>query len=197
MKKRSALRIVYSELDVKLWAKSPPSVAAVRPQKCPCCGQAGAVAGKPLGLVGHGKRDRLVFGPFGPDGDAEQLIIALRRYRCRGCGAIVMSAPRGILRRMLYGAIAVGFALVLWAAEGMAGWRVRERVTGTRSDYVRLHGWRSLGRWARTAQHWWSWLQIGAGNARARALSVVTQLAARATTATGPLVVLACEGALT
>lgn len=197
IEERSAVRIVYSDVEVKLWAKSLPSVSAARPEHCPCCGLPGAVVGSPLGLVGHGLRERTLAGPIGANGAAEQLSLRLRRYRCRGCGAVVVVAPRGVLRGMLYGAVAVAMALALWA-EGMAGWRVRGRVKSgaTDDDYARWHGWRSLSRWVDRAGRWWRRLRPGAGERRQRARALVTQLAARAPTPTGPVLVLACAGAL-
>jgi len=184
-------------VEVKLWAKSPPSVGAARPEHCPCCGLPGAVVGAPLGLVGHGLRERTLAGPLGPDDAAGQLTLLLRRYRCRGCGAVIVVVPRGVLRGMLYGAVAVAMALALWA-ESVAGWRVRARVRPgtTDDDYARWHGWRSLSRWADHAARWWSRLRPDAGDRRQRARSVVTQLAARAPMPTGPVLVLACAGAL-
>ena len=110
----------------KFWADNPPAVAAVRPARCPCCEHPGAPAAGPIGLVGHGTRERTLLGPPGPDRRPEQLSLLLRRYRCRGCGAVVVSAPRGVLRGLLYGAAAVALALGLWA-DGLAGWRVREQ----------------------------------------------------------------------
>src|SRR5690606_12136827 len=63
-----------------------------------CCGEAGS--GRRLGLVGHGLRERQVLGPLSASGAPEQVVLLVRRYRCRGCEAIVMSMPRGVLRRM-------------------------------------------------------------------------------------------------
>ncbi len=107
--------------------------------------------------MGHGVRERQVLGPLSASGKPEQVVLLVRRYRCRGCGAIVMSMPRGMLRRMLYGAVAVGMALALWV-QGAASAAVRQRVS--------------------------PWL------------SVVSQLAARAVSPSGPLALLVAEGAL-
>jgi len=42
--------------------------------------------------------------------------------RCRGlpCKAVIQVVPRGLLRRWLYSAAAVGLALMLWAVERLA-----------------------------------------------------------------------------
>lgn len=193
-RKRSALRIVYFEVEVKIWAEKLPSVGAVRPERCPCCGQAGA--GGRLGLVGHGLRERQVVGPQGASDPPEQVVLLVRRYRCRNCGAIVMSMPRGVLRRALYGAVAVGMALALWAqGESSAG--VRRQVSPWHSSgSERFHGWRSLRRWAARAAELWCGLRLDAARPLGRARQLVSQLAARAVSAAGNVVELVAEGAL-
>lgn len=149
--------------------------------------------------MGHGIRERTVLGPLEPNGPAESLTLELRRYRCRDCGAVVVSAPQGVLKGKLYGAMAVAIALSLWSGERIAGWRIRRRVRpSAREDdeYTKWHGWRSLSRWATRAQEWWSTLRPTAGTALERASSVVTQLAGHAARASGTLLELACDGAL-
>lgn len=197
--KRSDLRIVYFDVEVKLWAEKLPSVGAVRPAKCPGCGAAGAPAGRQLGLVGHGTRERTVVGPLSASGEPQQVTLMVRRYVCRSCRAVITSAPRGLLRGMLYGAVAIALSLALWACEGLSSWQVRECVSpwGNNSHYARWHGWRTVTRWARDVQRYWRGLRMDpAGGARDRARSAVTQLAGRAASAGGPVVELACEGAL-
>lgn len=128
VRKRSDSRVVYFDIDIKFWAERVPSVGAVRPACCPACEAAGAPAGGRLGLVGHGKRRRTVRGPLSASGPAGQVTLWLRRYVCRSCGAVITSAPRGVLRGMVYGAVAIALGLALWISEGLSGWRVRERV---------------------------------------------------------------------
>jgi hypothetical protein len=152
--------------------------------------------GGPLGLVGHGIRERQVLGPLTAEGHPEALVVKLRRYRCRQCEAIVTSAPRGLLRHLLYGAVAVALALALWAHAKHPGARVRARVSPWRPGSERWHGWRSLGRWARSASRLWRGLHLTAAAAREQALSVVTQLAARAPDLSGLVPALACAGAV-
>jgi hypothetical protein len=164
---------------------------------CPCCEAPGAPLGGRLGLVGHGIRQRQMLGPRTAEGRPEVLILHLRRYRCRHCGVIVTSAPAGLLRYVLYGAVAIALALGLWAHARQSGVKVRARVSPWRAGTERWHGWRSLWRWARSAAaRLWPGLQVAAVEARQQALLVVTQLAARAAEASGAIVVLACSGAL-
>jgi hypothetical protein len=163
---------------------------------CPCCEAPGAPTGGRLGLVGHGIRVRQMLGPSTAEGLAEVLTLHLRRYRCRHCGAIVTSAPKGLLRYVLYGAVAIALALGLWAHTQQPGVRVRARVSPWRVGTESWHGWRSLRRWAHSATRLWPGIRLVPASARQQALSTVTQLAARAAEAGGAVVALACSGAL-
>jgi hypothetical protein len=163
---------------------------------CPCCEAPGAALGGRQGLVGHGVRLRQMLGPSTAEGPAEVLILHLRRFRCRHCGAIVTSVPRGLLRYVLYGAVAIALALGLWAHTRHCGARVRARVSPWRPGTERWHGWRSLRRWARSATRLWPALLVVPVGARQQALSIVTQLAGRAAEASGAVVALACAGAV-
>lgn len=155
---------------------------------------AGALGGR-SGLVGHGLRERQVLGPLTVAGSPEQLVVRLRRYLCRGCGAVAVSAPRGLLRGVLYGALAIGMALALWVG-GSASAAVRARISPWRSNgSERFHGWRALRRWSAQAERWWRGLVLDRKPPRERAEQIVAQLAARAPSARGDLVVLVAEGA--
>jgi hypothetical protein len=52
-------------------------------------------------LVGHGTRERQVRGPLAPGAMALDTVIRARRYRCRGCGAIVTVVPRGVIADLI------------------------------------------------------------------------------------------------
>lgn len=197
-KSQSPPRIVYFGVSVKSWANAPPSVDAVRPARCGCCGQPGAPAGAPKGLHGHGLRERWQLGPLACGERAEAHSLMLRRYQCQRCGAVVVACPRGVLPRLRYGAVAVALALCLWAVEGQPGHQVRAAVSPLESaGNERFHGWRSLGRWARGSPSLWPKMRARASDcARDAAFEAVRQLAARAAEPTGPLLVDACAGAL-
>lgn len=197
LNERSQTRIAYSDVDVKSWAQSPPSVAAVRPAQCLSCGAAGAPMGAPLGLHGHGFRERVQLGPLAAEGAPVLTVLRLRRYRCRHCGAITVAAPRGVLPWLRYGAVAIALALSLWSAEGLSGWRTRERVSPTPSAGDEpMHGWRSLRRWSRDSGRWWRWLRASAPrSARTAALQASRTLAAKAPVPSGRVWVDACAGA--
>lgn len=151
----------------------------------------------PVGLHGHGLRERTQLGPAGPGERPAHASLRLRRYACQRCGAIVVAAPRDLLPRLRYRAVAVALALALWAADGQAGHRVREQVSPLSSvGNEPMHGWRSLSRWARHCRRWWRFMHGGPpGDARATAHDTVRQLAAKAPIPFGRLIVDACAGA--
>ena len=150
---RSDLRIVRAGLDVKDWVARQPTVGEVRPGRCPACEAPSRPAGGNLGLHGHGLRERDQWGP-GEFGDVPAVIgILARRYRCRGCGAVIVVVPRGVVRRRLYSAGAIALALAAWAVSGQTPAAVRARVSPHRIvGPTAATGWASLRRWARAVR---------------------------------------------
>lgn len=124
-----------------------PSCAAARPGSCPCCGAAARPIGGPLVLVGHGVVDRQVRGPGAPGEAPEQVVVQLRRYRCRACRAVIVVGPRGLLRRRWYGASAMALALAL-CARGATSAAVRDRTSPSRVvGMSATERWITLSRW--------------------------------------------------
>lgn len=115
--------------------------------------------------------------------------VTVRRYQCQRCSAVIIVAPRGVLPRLRYGAVAIVLALGSWAQ--MSSARVRERVSPWPlvGDEAR-RSWRSLLRWARGSP----WLDV-AGDGRTRAARITQHLAGHAH-GDGSLIELACAGAL-
>jgi hypothetical protein len=110
----------------------------------------------------------------------------------------VLVVPRGVLPRVRYGAVAIALALSLWSS-GEPGWQIRDEVSALPSlGEEKLHGWRSLCRWARCASTLWRGVRDGPAvvAARAAAERVAAQLAAHAPMPTGDRVTDASEGAL-
>lgn len=121
----------------------------------------------------------------------------VRRYLCQRCGAVVVVAPRGVLRSVRYTAVSIALSLGLWSVQRQPGHRIRERVSPLGSSgYAELHGWRSLSRWASRGGRIFDLRAGPSDGARALALEVTRQLAARALVPVGPLVIDACAGAL-
>src|SRR5690606_17527037 len=133
--------------------KNRPSVDAARPPRCPRCKAAGRSAGGKLGIYGHGLRERMVLGVLSVEGALGVHQIALRRYRCLGCRAILVVGPWDLLPDLLYSLVTVVVALAQWAL-GATKASVRAQLGAFSVVGVStLRGWPSLRRWAdRAAQ---------------------------------------------
>lgn len=144
--------IIRSELDVKRWLEAPPSVAAVRPGQCPGCGGAGSQPGRPLGLQGHGLRERQPRGPGHPGEPPALVIVFVRRYRCQTCGAVMTVAPRETATGRLYTLPAVAWALALFGVARLPEADVRGSTSPWRViGAAAARRWQSLRRWVAAA----------------------------------------------
>lgn len=182
---RSQLRIVHCETDVKSWTSSRPSCAAARPSRCPACATASREPGKRLQIVGHGARRRALEGPPSPDAPPTTTEIAVRRYRCRACAAILVVVPRGIARNYRYSLSAIAWALALWACQQLPAAAVRARISVAK--YVGAAGvtrWASLQRWTRRASVLFG-IRPSANTLRQCAARVATFVSSRAPLASG------------
>jgi hypothetical protein len=142
--KRSPSRVVHSGIDVKAWAQRCPSVEQARPAHCPRCGCSSRPVGKPLALVGHGKRERQVRGPLAPGSTTSYSVILVRRYYCRNCKAVVTVVPQGVIGGRHFGAGAIASALYEWSIRRRSLNSIRERVGGRD---VERRGWPAARRW--------------------------------------------------
>lgn len=71
-------------------------------------------------------------------------VIMARRYRCRGCRAVITVVPRGVVARRHFRAEAIGYALWLFGVLGLSADAVRGRISDWSAPDAR---WRMLGRW--------------------------------------------------
>lgn len=130
-------------------------------------------------------------------GPTSLVVLLVRRYLCVGCGAVTVVVPRGVLPSMRYHAVAIVLALALWSSEQWPGWRVHDAVSphvGVGNE--RMHGWRSLSRWAHLSRRLWPWLRDPPdGDSRAAALHAARCLAAKAPVPSGRICIDACAGA--
>lgn len=120
--------------------------------------------------------------------------VAIRRYRCKRCRAVVSVLPWGLLPRARYLVVAIVTALARWALGRRPAAEVRRAVSPFAhvgvSSAVR---WKSLGRWA-TAPPWRA--PISAGTSRRQmAGRLVVWLAAHAPVPSGSVGVDAVAGA--
>lgn len=79
-------------------------------------------------MHGHGLRDRLLLGALRPSAEVQWLTVRVRRYRCTGCKALLTVVPRGVLRRRLYSASAIGWVLARVGLDGATTAQVRAEV---------------------------------------------------------------------
>lgn len=177
MATKSTSLIVHRALDVKNWLLRPPTAKEARPGRCPQCHRASRPIGGPLGLHGHGQRDRQVLGPPEADAASTMTIVACQRYLCTSCGAVVMVVPRGIEPRRHYGRAAICLALALWALAGQPTTVVRSRVCAWPGRETT--SWRTLGRWAAAiGSGAWPWCLGATGLDKRAAAARAAQIAA-------------------
>jgi len=151
---RSDQRVVQSQIEIKRWMETVPSVGDVRPACCPACASAGAPIGKRIVIVGHGLRRREVEGPTDhEDAGGAGFVLWLRRYLCRACGAVLTVVPRGILRCRRYCAFAIAWALALFGLLRLPAKIVRERMTCWReTPWTTNPAWAAVIRWVRAVR---------------------------------------------
>ena len=136
--------VLYSDIDVKSWIANTPSVEEARPRRC-VCGVPTRALGEPLKLWGHGIRWRQLCGPLSEEELAEFVLVLVRRYLCRECGAVLTVLPRGVTARHLYPLWVIVLGLTIWTS-GQTAAEVRRALSPFRSS---SQGWPSLQRWAR------------------------------------------------
>ena len=175
---RSNQGIIHSEVDVKSWMAKTPSVDAARPSQCPWCGNSGRPFGRPLGIQGHGLRDRQQRGPLAPAGPPEQVCVSCRRYSCRACDAVLMVVPRGVVPRRHFSSLAIGLALALFGHCGQTAATVRRRVSPWRiAGAGGWSGWITLRRWIAAIRHGALFADAPATPANATARQVAERVA--------------------
>jgi len=142
---RSSSRVIHSQLEFKFWLLKHPTVEEVRPSICVTCGGAAREPGRALGIVGHGVRDRQQRGPVSGDGPPTELVIPVRRYRCRRCAAVLTVVPSEVAPRRHYSRPAIAVALARLGLLGETAATVRRAVGTWAADA--MVGWRTLRRW--------------------------------------------------
>lgn len=84
-----------------------PDIEHARPSSCPWCGEPSRGPDGKLSLIGHGCLERRVRGLLG----ILSLVVYVRRFLCKGCGATCTVLPHWMLPGHRYGAEAVLEAL--------------------------------------------------------------------------------------
>lgn len=81
-------------------------------------------------------------------------VVAVRRFRCVGCAAVIAVVPRDVEPRRHYSRPAIALALALWSMASLPAAEVRRRIspwliTGATAA---AEGWVALRRWARAGR---------------------------------------------
>jgi hypothetical protein len=113
--------------------------------------------------------------------------VLARRYRCLGCGAVLVVVPRGVARALRYTLDAIGYALALWGYAQKTAEQVRRAVSAATARGLSAPSqWSSLRRWAARGERiFGSDTPSTSGTLRDRAGQVATWLTARAPLPTG------------
>ena len=159
--------MIRSAIDVNFL----PTVEQARPRRCARCGVGGREGGV-LRIYGHGVCVCQQRGPAAPEAEPTCELLAVRRYRCTPCGAVMRVVPGAKTASKHFSGAAIGLALALWSAGKSAG-AVREAVNDWRVRGAAARGWRSLTRWARDAAagRLFAWLGLGAPTGGPRAIA--------------------------
>lgn len=133
-------------------------------------------------------------GPEELGGDATVGEVDVRRYRCLRCKVVIVVAPRGVLPRLRYGAVAIALALATWSS-GVSSAAVRDEVGAFAVvGHEARRTWASVRRWGRSPP--WPKAPGSTGDPPRERATRVTQWLAGHAGGTGSLIQLACLGAL-
>lgn len=142
-----------------------------------------------------------MWGPRDREGTGEQVVVEVRRYLCRACGAVLTVVPRELLPGRLYGATAIALALALWGLERRSAQEVRQTVASWWLVREEVRSWASLRRWAAEARDRKLWPRLHVvlcGDSRDLAGEVASALAGFAppTDRAGPMTARTWTGAM-
>lgn len=143
--------MMRSTVGIKAWLAKTPCVDEVRPAQCAGCGAASRPAGARLVIHGHGLLARQVRGVLSVDDQPSVVVLAVRRYACQLCRAVMTVVPAGMLPRRQYSGPSIALALYLWLLAGLSDRGVRARVCAWQVRGSSDRGWAQLYRWARRA----------------------------------------------
>lgn len=168
----------------------PAAIDRVRPRGCGGC-RSVAGAGPDLLFHGHGVRMVMMVLPGKHwQGRAQIVWVAVRRFRCKRCGAVVAVYPPGVLPRHLYSLLSIVAAWwhgvgpplgeglddeAVYARQGVDRWPA-----GPEGHRTGRRRWRSLARWAAKISAWWPGRAVAGSTWRAQVASLLAGFAAEA-----------------
>lgn len=143
--------MIRTGVSIKSWMAEMPSVDQVRPSRCAGCGVASRPVGAPIRVHGQGLLARQVRGLLEVGGEPGIWQVAVRRYECQRCGAVMTVVPAEMLARRQYSAPSIALALYLWVVANLPDREARRRVCAWRVRGRNNRGWAQLYRWCRNA----------------------------------------------
>lgn len=177
---RSVHTLIRFDRPFKSWIDRPLDIHDLRPRACVGCGCVSGPRGR-LALHGHGVRERQQRGPADLGAPPKIVTLKLRRYICVHCHAVMTVAP-ALVRRKLFSAFAIAWALALFGLLSEPASQVRARVSPWQvRGAAAASTWRTLHRWAADAHALFGTPAASADtDLRRRAHRVSMALAARA-----------------
>lgn len=126
-------------------------------------------------------------GPPEPEQAPCSTEVQARRYRCTGCGAVLVVVPQGVGRARRYTLGAIAYALSLWGYARVTAERTRQAVSTAKArGHSGPEQWSSLRRWVSEATRIFGpSTPSSGGTLRERASRLAAWLAARAPLPTG------------
>src|SRR5580658_5811110 len=149
---RCAAVIVDLAAVVKQWEQQPPPVEQIRPSHCSGCKAPSRPFGQRLNVVGHGKRQRQVWGPLEPLGEPCIVLVWVQRFLCVLCKRSMTVWPPSVVPGRYYSASAILLALALWSVVGLSALSVRQRVSPWKTMGDSVAGWERLSNWVQAVE---------------------------------------------
>jgi hypothetical protein len=144
---------------------------------------------------GQGLLQRQVRGVLDVDGEPGVVAIAVRRYECQVCGAVMTVVPAGMLARRQYSASSIALALYLWLVMGLSDRLVRRRLCAWQVRGRSSRGWAQLYRWAGAAARMFGLPRMASTSSSAARVLITLRAMAPIAVSAAPIAVQIFEGA--
>jgi hypothetical protein len=195
LRNRNKNSVIRTAVGIKSWIAQTPSVDEVRPAHCVDCGAASRPVGGCLVVHGQGLLLRQVRGVLEVEGEPGVVAIAVRRYECQRCRAVMTVVPAGMLARRQYSASSIALALHLWLVVGFSDRLVRRAICAWQVRGRSGRGWAQLYRWARSAASLFGLPHAGSTDGATRRVLITLRAIAPVALSASPIALQVFEGA--
>jgi transposase len=195
LRNRNKNSVIRAAVAIKSWIAQIPSVDEVRPARCAGCGAASRPVGRCLVVHGQGLLQRQIRGVLEAEGEPGVVAIAVRRYECQRCRAVMTVVPAGMLARRQYSASSIALALHLWLVVGLSDRLVRIRLCAWQVRGRSGRGWAQLYRWARSAASLFGLPHIGSAAGATQRVLITLRAMAPVALSASPIALQVFEGA--